>query len=97
MGERMEIAAAHLTRIVVTYLPPKRRGLKLANLSEQKFGRPLSQPKRRLGQRSGLRPYLSLSQVSTIGTAVPAILIKPSVPLVSAQRLRAPTSPQDRL
>ena len=40
MGERMEVAAAHLTRMAVTYLPPKRRGLRMANLSEQAFGRP---------------------------------------------------------
>ena len=40
MGERMEIAAAHLTRMAVTYLPPKRRGLRLADLSEKALGRP---------------------------------------------------------
>jgi FkbM family methyltransferase len=38
VGERMEIAAAQLTRMVVTYLPPKRRGLRLADLSERAFG-----------------------------------------------------------
>jgi FkbM family methyltransferase len=40
MGDRMKVAAAHLTRSIVTYVPPKRRGLRLANLSEGAFGRP---------------------------------------------------------
>jgi FkbM family methyltransferase len=38
MGNRIEIAAAHLTRMVVTYWPPKRRGLRLADFSERMFG-----------------------------------------------------------